>query len=111
MIEKIVLNHLMEKMTVPVYMEEPEEPPEAYIIIEKTGSGGKDQLKTATLAIQSYGKSMEQAAQLNEDMKEAMEDIENQNPVSRAQLNSDYNFTDTNTKRYRYQAVYDFIFY
>ena len=40
-----------------------------------------------------------------------MEEIENQNPVSRAALNTDYNYTDTVTKRYRYQAVYDFIYY
>lgn len=111
MIENVVLNHLAKRMTVPVYMEEPERPPEAYVIIERTGGGSRGQLKTATLAIRSYGKTMEQAAQLNEAMKEAMECIENQDPVSRAQLNSDYNFTDTATKRYRYQAVYDLIFY
>ena len=27
--------------------------------------------------------------------------------VSRSALNSDYNYTDTDTKTYRYQAVYD----
>lgn len=111
MIEKIVLKYLLERMQVPVYMEEPEKAPESYIIIEKTGGGKSGQLQKATLAIQSYGKSMEHAAQLNEDLKKVMGEIENQNPVSRAQLNSDYNFTDTKSKRYRYQAVYDFIYY
>ena len=27
--------------------------------------------------------------------------------VFRCELNGDYNFTDTETKRYRYQAVFD----
>lgn len=31
--------------------------------------------------------------------------------ISRVQLNSDYNFTDTAQKRHRYQAVYDITFY
>ena len=111
MIEKVVLNYLLERMGVPVYMEEPEKPPQSYVIIEKTGGGTRGTLKTATLAIQSYGESMERAAELNEELKERMEDIEDQDPISRAQLNSDYNFTDTSTKRYRYQAIYDFIYY
>ena len=27
--------------------------------------------------------------------------------IFKSSLNSDYNFTDTSTKKYRYQAVYD----
>ena len=29
------------------------------------------------------------------------------NSISKIKLNSDYNFTDTETKEYRYQAVFD----
>lgn len=111
MIEKVVLDYLTKQMTVPAYMEEPEEPPESYILIEKTGGGSQGPLKTATLTIQSYAGTLEKAAELNEEMKKAMEDIEDQNPISKAKINSDYNYTDTRTKRYRYQAVYDLIYY
>ena len=111
MIEKVVLKFLNENMSVPAYMEEPEEQPERYLLIEKTSGGKRDGLQTATLAIQSYAPTLDQAAELNEEVKNVMEEIENQNPVSRAALNTDYNYTDTATKRYRYQAVYDFIYY
>lgn len=111
MIEKVVLKFLNENMSVPAYMEEPEEQPERYLLIEKTSGGKRDGLQTATLAIQSYAPTLEQAAELNEEVKNVMEEIENQNPVSRAALNTDYNYTDTATKRYRYQAAYDFIYY
>jgi len=111
MIEKAVLDFLSGRMAVPVYMEEPEELSDAYIVIEKTAGGSQNGLRSATLAIQSYGGSLEQAAELNEELKKVMEEIENQNPVSRSQLNTDYNFTDTETRRYRYQAVYDLIYY
>ena len=94
-----------------VYMEEPEEKPSKYIILEKVGGGKSNGLKSASFAFQSYGSSLYDAAMLNEELKEAMEDIDNQEPISRAELDSDYNFTDTETNRYRYQAVYDFIYY
>ena len=110
MIEVVVRNFLARKLSVSVFMEEPEEIPKRYIILEKVGGGKSNGLKTATLAIQSYGSSLEEAAMLNEEVKEALEDIDNQDPVSSAKLNSDYNFTDTETHRYRYQAVYDFIY-
>lgn len=110
MIEIVVRDFLTKKLSVPVFMEEPEEVPKRYIIIEKTGGGKSDWLRTATIAIQSYGETLEKAALLNEEVKEALEDIDDQNPVSRAELNSDYNFTDTETHRYRYQAVFDFIY-
>lgn len=35
MIEKVVLKFLNENMSVPAYMEEPEEQPERYLLIEK----------------------------------------------------------------------------
>ena len=63
------------------------------------------------LALQSYGATLYQAAELNEQVKAAMEDIVELDLISRAELNTDYNFTDTQTKRYRYQAVYDLIFF
>jgi hypothetical protein len=111
MIELIVLDYLKACLDVPVVMEEPEKPPDAYVILEKTGGGRNGPLKTATMAMKSYGKTLEKAAMLNEKLKAVMEDIEDQDPISSAKLNSDYNYTDTNTKRYRYQAVFDFIYY
>ena len=111
MIEAIVRNFLKEKLSVDVYMEEPENIPESYIILERTGGGYSNGLKSATIAIQSYAKSLADACLLNEEVKVALEDIDTQDPISKAELNSDYNFTDTEAKRYRYQAVYDFLYY
>ena len=31
--------------------------------------------------------------------------------VASCRLNSDYNFTDTTKKQYRYQAVFDIVYY
>lgn len=111
MIEKIVLDYLSETLEYPVYMEEPDDKPERYYLLEKTGGGARNHIYTATMAIQSYAERMVYAAQMNETLKTAMEDIIALDDIGSCRLNSDYNFTDTTTKRYRYQAVYDLVHY
>ncbi|CYU93004.1 phage protein [Streptococcus suis] len=111
MIEVITLNFLTEHLSVPVYTEHQEEMPECFVIFEKTSGGKKNHLNQATLAIQSYGQSLEEAAFLNEEVKTVVEKMIGLPSISKVELNSDYNFTDTETKRYRYQAVVDFIYF
>ena len=50
---------------------------------------------------------MLRAAEMNDQIKEAMEQLPEVNEVSACRLNSDYNFTNTAKKKYRYQAVFD----
>ena len=111
MIEKIVLDYLNEKLSVSCYMETPENPPKSYVLIEKTSGGEGNMIKSATLAIQSYAETLAKAATLNEEVKEVLRDIAELDSISKAKLNSDYNFTDTSTKKYRYQAVFDFVYF
>lgn len=107
MIELTVLNYLAEQMSVPVYMEMPAEMPDSFVLVEKTGSGRDNRIDRATIAIQSYAPTLYEAAALNDTVKEAMDGMAYEENVFRAKLNSDYNYTDTSVKRYRYQAVYD----
>lgn len=112
MIEIIVLDYLTEKTGIPIYMEEPEKPiGYPFIVIEKTSSGIDNHIKRATFAVQSYDTSLYKAAQLNEVIKEIMLDIVSLDEISKSELNSDYNYTDTERKRYRYQAVFDLVHY
>lgn len=107
MIEKIVLDYLKEVLDVPVYMEEPTNKPESFVVLEKTGSSRTNFIYESTLALQSYATSLYLSAKLNEKVKSAMDNIIELNSITKSSLNSDYNFTDTTTKRYRYQAIYD----
>lgn len=111
MIEKIVLEYLQQNIAVPCGLEVPKTPPESFVVIEKTGSGKRDQIMTATLAIQSYAESMVKAIELNENVKDAMFGIVSLPEVGSCRINSDYNYTDTSNKRYRYQAVFDITHY
>lgn len=111
MIEKTILDYLSGVLSVPVYLEVPEEPPDSFALLEKTGSSRTNWICAATLAIQSYGPSLYAAAALNEQVKAAMDGAITLDELCAIRLNSDYNFTDTATKRYRYQAVYDVTYY
>ncbi len=111
MIETIVLEYLKSKMKVQVCLEDPGVNIKNFILIEKTGGGRDSHLNKATLAIQSYAGSLAGAAKLNESVKQAMADIIELDEIGSCELNSDYNWTDTSTKRYRYQGVYNLIYY
>lgn len=105
MIEKTILDYLGEHLTVPVYMEEPIDKPVSYVLIERTGSSESDLIESTTLALQSYGASLYDAAVLNMAVKARIKQAVELPNVSAVYINSDYNFTDTETKRYRYQCV------
>ncbi len=111
MVETIVRNHLKSALDVPVLLEVPEKMPETFILIEKTGASRENYIDRATIAVQSWAASMYEAASLNDKVKKAMDSLPELPNVSRAALNSDYNHTDTSTKKYRYQAVYDLTYY
>ena len=105
MIEKTILDYLGEHLSVPVYMEEPINKPASYVLIERTGSSESDLIESTTLALQSYGASLYDAAVLNMAVKTRIKQAVELPSVSAVYINSDYNFTDTETKRYRYQCV------
>lgn len=110
MIELILKKYLDEQLDVPSFFERPIKPPQKYILIEKTGGSKSNQVNGATVAFQSYAPSLFDAASLNEELKTALENSIYHTELSKAKLNSDYNFTDPETKEYRYQALFDFIY-
>ncbi|MBQ7562763.1 MAG: hypothetical protein IJT16_02100 [Lachnospiraceae bacterium] len=111
MIEKILIEYLSEYAPVPVFMEKPDSPPESYVLIEKTGSNRSNRIETAMIAAQSYAGSMAEAAELNRLVKDLILDSVSLDEIGGISLNSDYNFTDTSTKEYRYQAVFNITYY
>jgi len=112
MIEKTILDYLKTQLTnIPVYMEVPANPPASYCLVEKTGSSVSDHIHTATIVVQSVAPSLYETASLNETVKNAMDGAISQSSICKCKLNSDYNFTDTETKHYRYQCVYDIVHY
>lgn len=114
MIEKVIKNYLSSAQAlngVSVYMEIPQNPPKTFIVIEKTSSGRTNYIDSSTIAIQSYSDTLFNAASLSETVKELMLNSIVLDDVVRCSLNSEYNYTDTAKKKYRYQAVFDLTHY
>ena len=108
MIEITVLNYLKAQIPdIPASLEVPEDPPARYLVLQKTGTSDDDRIREATFAIQSYAPSLYEAIVLNGRVKAAMDDMGPPAGVFCAKLNTDYEYTDIQTKQYRYQAVYE----
>ncbi len=110
MIEKIVIDYLNKHLDVPVYAEHQRTDPRSFVLVERVGSARNNLIDRASLAIQSYAESMVEAAELNEKVKSAMYKIVKLDEIGSSKLDSDYNYTDTETKQYRYQAIFDIYF-
>lgn len=111
MIETTLVKYLNDSLNVEAFAEYPVSAPERFVLLEKTGSSLKHTIANATIAIQSYADSLIDAMKLNEEVKTAMENLRDLDSIIRCELNTDYNFTDTQTRKYRYQAVYDITYY
>lgn len=118
MIESTVYEYLTSELSVPVLMELPEVPSEAYstmpdqfVVLEKVGESIINHVRSASIAIQSYSlTSLYDAASLDETVRSFMDEMAAHTDVSSCRMASNYNFTDTRTKRYRYQCVYTISF-
>jgi len=107
MIEILIKQYLDGHLSVPSFLQYPETAPVRFVLFEKTSSSKKNHLPIATIAFKSYAESMYEAAKLNEELKEVVENLIELDNIRGIKLNSDYNFTDTTTKQNRYQAVFD----
>lgn len=110
MIEQKVISYLAGDGTgLRVYAEVPVAPPEEFLIVERTSGGEGNEVRSATIAVQCISLySLYNAAEISEwvigQMREFTDSTEN---VFSCDLNSSYNYTNTTTKQYRYQAVFD----
>lgn len=113
MIETVILAHLKTALeTDNVFMEVPRENlPEKFVVVEKTGGDRVNHIDSSEFAVQSYAATLYDAAVLNDQVKAAMDSLVEEDEVARSAYQTDYNFTDTETKRYRYQAIYDITHY
>lgn len=113
MIEEVIYRYLKSKTETPVFLELSGDYPNikvpgdirAFYLIEKTGSRENNFIHTSTLTIQSWGRSMYEAAKANSELKKLIKKAIKIDQITDVKIDSDYNFTDTRTKLYRYQAV------
>lgn len=111
MIELVIKNYLDGHLDVPSFFEHQNGIKGKYVLVEKIGGGKSNELKSSVFVFQSYADSLFESAALNERVKEVVEAMIEVSEITGVHLNSDYNFTDAQTKKYRYQAVFDINYY
>lgn len=109
-IEQTIIEYLSKALTVPVYAEVPASAPASYVLVEKTSSSRQNHINTATLAVQSYAGTLFNAASLSKSVCDALYKAVELNNISHVDI-SDYNYTDTQSRKYRYQAVLDCVYF
>lgn len=110
--EKILYDFLNNELDVPVYLEIPTSPGDTFVTIELTGRTENGKVETGVFAIQTHAKRRLQASTLADTVNNAMKDLLFIDSVSQVEKNSGfYNFTNLDTKEYRYQAVYEITFF
>lgn len=111
MIELIVMEFIEQRLNVPVRLEYPEDPPESFVILKRESNPRENQLDSAMIVADSYGKSLLEAAQLNEEVKAAMDDLVTLSAVCSSTRSGDYPAFDIKNKKHRYQAVQNITHY
>lgn len=111
-IEEEIINYLTSEDGLDftdVYAEVPEYPPFEYYVIERTSGVEINFVRSATIAIKCVSAvSMVNAAYMCEAVIKAMKAIQdNVQDIYACRVVSSYNSTDTDTKMYRYQAVFE----
>lgn len=112
MVEETIINYLNINLPegIEALAEHPVGPdPKRFVIVERTGSSERDLVESTMLVVQSYGPTLYEAARLNSEVKRIMRMAVALPEISSCKLNSDYNYTDTTKKEYRYQAVFDVV--
>lgn len=106
-IEEILIRYLAEKLNpIEVSGLVPENPPENFVTVEKTGRTQKNTINRTVLAVQSYAPSLSKAAALSEQVIGAVIKMPLYENVGRVELINEHNFTDTRKKQFRYQAIF-----
>lgn len=110
-IEIEIRNYLAGQLDdIPVNVQKPDGPPDLYVLIEKVGSFRNHGLWTDSFAVQSCGKNILEVMNLNQEIKTVLPGIVELDDFFRCECETDYNFTNTETKEYRYQAVFEIVY-
>ena len=112
MIELDVKNFIEDNFEYPAYMERPGNGTETYFVIEKVSGTRDEYIDFARITVQTYAPSLYQAATLCDRLNDAMlTDFLTLPNISNVEINSTYNYTDTTTKKYRDQTLFEIYYY
>jgi len=112
MIETTIISYLNGVMgSVPVGFEAPLNKPEKYVVLTMLDGGEINHIKTATINVDCYAKSLLQAAELCELMDTHLMGMLTLDSISSVSIYGRKSRTNTTTKTYCYECVCNLYYY
>jgi len=109
--EEVLLKYMNQNMKIKSYTERSSSQEDEFYVIDRIGGSSNRSYDTSTIAIQSYAKTKYRAAKNDEAMRKCILEMVSLDNILNVELNSFYDYTDTNTKNFRYQSVFEFKHY
>lgn len=110
-ITQFTVEHLTGCLPYSVSGEIPANPPAAYVVVEKKGSGIKDHIAESTICLSCYADTLAHAEDLSQEVQTAMESMIYLPEISALEFGGDYNATDTTKKQYCFDVIYHITHY
>lgn len=107
LIEKFVRDYLLTKLNVPVYMEQPAGRVSEYVVFYVTDRGKENHINMATVEFSSYADSKFDAAELDQDLRDAMEGIVETPEIFASKFGGGNDDKDNELNRYRYRSYFN----
>ena len=111
MIEEIIIKHLNEVLGIHVGGEVPAKPDRRFVVVQKRGGERTDHIYTSLFQFDVYAESLFEASALCKEVIKVVDDLICIEEICNCDYGGDYNATDTASKRYRYQAMYNITHY
>lgn len=108
MIETKILDYLQRTLnTTYVYLETPRTSHASYVVFQIVDRTRTNMIDAVTVRIWSYGSTKEEAATLDEKVRQAMYEITDVNDISASTLGGGADDYDTSLKKYRYSSYFN----
>lgn len=111
MIDQIIKQYLDGQLSVPSFFDFEKKMPAKFVSFERTSGGKVNHIKNSSFAFQSHADTKYEALQLINEVIEVVERMIELDEMSKIELNTYYDFTDEESKKYRYQAVFEITHY
>ena len=108
MIENKILDYLQRKLnTTYVYLETPKTSHASYVVFQIVDRTRTNLIDAVTVRLWSYGKTKEDAALLDQQVRNAMYDITDLSDISSSSLGGGADDYDTSLNKYRYSSYFN----
>jgi hypothetical protein len=108
MIETKILDYLQRKLNMTyVYLETPKTAHASYVVFQIVDRTRENYIDAVTVRLWSYGKTKEEAASLDELVRNAMYEITDVTDISSSTLGGGADDYDTSLNKYRYSCYFN----